>query len=45
MDKINADSVEVKKQKTLKITKEEIMALAEKIHLDTSFLLGGDKKW
>ena len=44
MDKINADSVEVKKQKTLKITKEEIMALAEKIHLDTSFLLGGDKK-
>ena len=44
MDKINTDSVEQRKEKTLKITREEIMTLSEKIHLDTSFLLGGDKK-
>ena len=44
MDKINTDSVEERKRKTSKVTKEEIMALAEKVHLDTSFLLGGDKK-
>ena len=44
MDKINTDSVEERKKKTQKITKEEIMALAEKVYLDTSFLLGGDKK-
>ena len=44
MDKINTDSIEERKKKTAKVTKEEIMALANKIHLDTSFLLGGDKK-
>ncbi len=44
MDKINTDSLEERKRKTEKITKEEIMALGEKVFLDTSFLLGGDKK-
>ena len=44
MDKINTDSLEERKKKTAKVTKEEIMTLANKIHLDTSFLLGGDKK-
>lgn len=44
MDRINTDSLEERKRKTAGVTKEEIMKLAEKIFLDTSFLLGGDKK-
>ncbi len=44
IDKLKADSIEERKEKIKDITKEEIVALANKIYIDTVYLLGGDKK-
>lgn len=44
MDKLKADSIEERKEKIKDITKEEIVTLANKIYIDTVYLLGGDKK-
>lgn len=44
IDNIGVDDLETRKEKYSKVTKEEIMAIAKKIFLDTAFLLGGDKK-
>lgn len=44
IDKLKADSIEERKEKIKEITKEEIVALANKVFIDTIYLLGGDKK-
>ena len=38
----NIDDVEVRKQEILKVSKEDIMKIGSKIHLDTIFLLKGE---
>ena len=42
--KLGVASIEERKKKIKTVTREDIMALAKKIHIDTIFLLGGDKK-
>ncbi len=44
MDLWGIDSMEKRKEEILKVTKEDIVKLAKKVHVDTIFLLGGDKK-
>lgn len=44
MDLWGVDSLEKRKEEILKVSKEDIMNFAKKIHMDTIFLLGGDKK-
>ena len=44
MDKFNIGNIEERKMEISKITKEDIVHLANKISIDTIFLLGGDKK-
>lgn len=44
IDKLKADSIEERKERIKEITKEEIVALANKVFIDTIYLLGGDKK-
>lgn len=44
MDKLGADDVETKKKMINKVTKDDIVALSNKVYIDTVFLLGGDKK-
>ncbi len=43
MDLIGVDDIETKKKKMSKVTKEEIVKVAKKIHLNTIYLLEGDK--
>ncbi len=44
MDKFNIGNIEERKNNILKITREDLVKLANKISIDTIFLLGGDKK-
>lgn len=44
IDKFGIDSIEQRKLKIKKVSKEEIISLANKVYIDTIFLLGGDKK-
>ena len=44
MDKLNVDDIEKRKETINKVTKEEIKTLANKVFIDSVFLLGGDKK-
>lgn len=44
MDRLNVDDIETRKKKMRKVTKEEIISLANKVYIDTVYLLGGDKK-
>ena len=43
--KFDVADLEERKKKIKTVTREDIMNLAKKIHIDTIFLLGGDKKW
>ena len=43
-DKMGTDSIEERLNKVKKVSKEDIMKVANKIHIDSIFLLGGDKK-
>lgn len=40
----NVDSLEKRKKEVTRVSKDDIANLAKKIHIDTIFLLGGDKK-
>ena len=40
-----SDSIDVAIKKFNEITKEDIIKIASKIHMDTVYTLGGDKKW
>lgn len=44
IDKLGIDTLEDRKKKIEKVTKKDIMSLANKIFIDTVYLLGGDKK-
>lgn len=44
MELWNVDSLEKRKKEVAKVSKDDIANLAKKIHIDTIFLLGGDKK-
>lgn len=44
MELFGVDDVEARKEMIKKVTKEDIINLANKISIDTIFLLGGDKK-
>ena len=44
MDLLGVDSIEKRKENIKKVTKEDIINLAKKVHKDTIFLLGGNKK-
>lgn len=44
IDKLKADPIEQRRKTIKDITREEIVALANKIYIDTTYLLGGDKK-
>ncbi len=44
MDLLKMESIEKRKENIQKVTKEQIVDLANKIYIDTIFLLGGDKK-
>ena len=44
IDKLGSDDISKKIKIINKITKEDIVKLADKIHMDTVLLLGGDKK-
>ncbi len=44
IDKLKADTIEQRKEKIKEVTKQEIVTLANKIYIDTVYLLGGDKK-
>lgn len=44
IDKLGIDSIEKRKETIQKVTKEEIIALSNKIFIDSIYLLGGDKK-
>ena len=44
MDKLGVDDLETRKKKIKEVTKEEIQLLANKVFIDTIYLLGGDKK-
>ena len=44
MDKLHVDEIEKRKKNIMKITKEDIIELANKVYIDTVYLLGGDKK-
>lgn len=44
IDLIGIDEIETRKEKIMKVTKEDIRILASKVNIDTIFLLGGDKK-
>lgn len=44
MDKLGADNIDDKRKMIKKVTKEDIIKLANKVFIDTVFLLGGDKK-
>lgn len=44
MDLLGVDNVEKRKEEIMKVSKDDIIALAKKIKIDTVFLLGGDKK-
>lgn len=37
------DKIEKRREEILKVTKDDIMKFAKKVHMDTVFLLGGDK--
>ena len=43
-ERFNVGSIEQAKKSYEKITKEDIQSLANKVFIDTAFLLGGDKK-
>ena len=43
-DKLGMDELEKRKEQIKKITKEDIISVANKVFVDTIFLLGGDKK-
>ena len=43
MDLLDVDDIDMRKKKILNVTKEDIINLANKIKIDTVFLLGGDK--
>lgn len=43
MELINTDTIEVKREMIMKVTKEEIIKVAKKVKLDTVFLLEGVK--
>ena len=43
MDKLGIDSIDERKEKIKQVTKEDIQNLANKIFIDSVFLLGGDK--
>lgn len=42
---LNYDSIEQRKKEMEKITKEDIMKFAKKVHIDTVYLLKGETKW
>ncbi len=42
---LNYDNIEKRKEEMEKITKEDIMKFAKKVHIDTVYLLKGDSKW
>lgn len=44
MDKLGIEDIETRKEKIQTVTKEDIIALANKVFIDTVYLLGGDKK-
>lgn len=44
IDKLNVLGIEERKKQIVKVTKKDIMLLANKVFIDTVFLLGGDKK-
>ena len=37
------DKIEKRREEILKVTKDDIIKFAKKVHMDTVFLLGGDK--
>ena len=43
MDLIGVDDIETRKKKMNEVTKEEVIKVAKKIHLNTIYLLEGDK--
>ncbi|MBR1385517.1 MAG: insulinase family protein [Bacilli bacterium] len=43
MDLLKTESIEKRKENILKVTKKQIVELANKVYIDTIFLLGGDK--
>ena len=44
IDKLGSDEIDKKKEIIKKVTKEDIIKLANKVFMDTVYLLGGDKK-
>ena len=44
IDKLKSDNIEKRREMLKKVTKEEIIELSKKIHIDSIFLLGGGKK-
>ena len=44
MDKLGIDTIEKRREIIQKVTKEEIIALSNKVYIDSIYLLGGDKK-
>ena len=40
---IDTDTIDIKRQKMKEVTKDEIIAVAKKIKIDTVFLLEGDQ--
>ena len=44
IDKLDSDDIEVRKQKIMEVSREDIVKLANKVYIDTVYLLGGDKK-
>lgn len=44
IDKLKVDDVEERKKKIMDVSKDEIVKLANKVYIDTIYLLGGDKK-
>ena len=43
MEILDIDSIEKRKKEIMNVTKKDIMELSKKVHIDTIFLLGGDK--
>ncbi len=44
IDKLKADDIEKRRKMITKVTKNEIITLANKVFIDSVFLLGGDRK-
>ena len=44
IDLLDVDNIEKRKEEVMKVSKDDIIKLAQKIKIDTVFLLGGDKK-